>query len=371
MRTFGVEEELLIVDQTTGHPVAASRQLLHRRDRAMSSPYASSPEMTAEMQQEMIEVVTSPHESLASLADEIRNGRALADRSARRVGARAVALATCPTSVHPHPNQRQRYQVMMERYGTTARNSLACGQHVHVSIDTREEGVAILDRIRVWLPTLIALSANSPFCNGEDTGYASYRSVTWRQWPSAGPTDIFGSFAAYREYEEQLLATGTLLDAAMLYFDARLSRNHPTIEVRVADVCLDASASATIAGVVRGLVETAATEWQLGRCAPPVSAGAIRLASWAAGRSGLAGDLVDPLTGHPKPARAVIGLLLEHIRPALEAADDWDAITSGVDDLLVNGTGADWQRQTFADTGRFEAVLLLAADATQRPVDAR
>ena len=358
MRTFGVEEELLLIDAESALPVPSAPELLQLGSDG-SAPDGAA--LTSELQQEMLEVVSQPHESLDGLLAEIRAGRRMADDLARKVGARAVPLAMSPVSVHPHVADNDRYREMMRQYGVTARESLTCGLHVHVSIDSDEEGVAVLDRIRVWLPLLIALSANSPFHDGKDTGYASYRSVSWRQWPSAGPTDRFGSLAAYRAYEQQLLDTGGLLDAGMLYFDARLSRGNPTVEVRVADVCLMPATTAAVAATVRALVSTSAAEWMRALPAPDVSAAAIRLASWVAGRGGLTGDLVSPLSGRPASARLVIGELLEHCGPELEAARDLGAVRAEVERLFAEGTGAQWQRQTFAEHGDLTDVLRGAA----------
>ena len=111
--------------------------------------------------------------------------------------------------------------------------------HVHVAIDSDEQGVAVIDRIAPWLPVLVAIAANSPFHEGEDTGYASWRSESWGAWPSAGGTEQFGSLAGYREACRFLMESGAALDEGMLYFPARLSPDNPTVEVRVADVCTD------------------------------------------------------------------------------------------------------------------------------------
>ena len=102
---------------------------------------------------------------------------------------------------------------MLDTFGLTARDMLTCGCHVHVSVADDEEGVAVLNRIRVWLPVLTAMTTNSPFWQGQDTGYASYRSQVWRRWPSAGPTDVFPDAAAYHRLVDDVLATDTMLDA--------------------------------------------------------------------------------------------------------------------------------------------------------------
>ena len=162
-----------------------------------------------------------------------------------------------------------------------AREQITCGFHVHVSIESREEGVGVLDRIRPWLPVLLALSANSPFWKAENTGFASYRTQMWSKWPTAGPTDVFGSAAGYDRAIAGLIGTGVLLDEAMVYFDARLSKDNPTVEIRVADICLYAEDAAVLAAVIRALVETSAREWRLGTAPPAVDTGTLRLCELA------------------------------------------------------------------------------------------
>lgn len=105
--------------------------------------------------------------------------------------------------------------------------------------------MAVLDRIRPWLPP--ALSANSPFWQGQDSGYASYRSRVWGRRPSAAPVEPFGSAARYHALVRTMVATGALRDEGMIYSDARLSRTYPTVEIRIADVCLDASTTGLLA----------------------------------------------------------------------------------------------------------------------------
>jgi carboxylate-amine ligase len=341
MRTFGVEEELLLVDEETGRPVPAASRVLAKD---VSVPRMGGGRLTAEMQQEMVEVVTRVHTDALELAAEVRAGRSAADTAARAVGVRAAALATSPLPVHPHPTQKVRYTTMMQRFGALARESLACGMHVHVSIESPEEGVAVLDRIRVWLPVIVALSANSPFCHGEDTGYASWRTIAWHQWPNAGPNPVFGTVDAYRAYERRLLTSNVVLDEAMLYFAARLSHAHPTVEVRVADVPLDATATVAIAAIVRGLVDTAAEEWRYGVPAPDEPEALLRLASWQAALRGVHGPLVDPFTGEQSTSGTVIARLLAHIMPALERAGDDRLVLGVMGTILEDGTGADVQR---------------------------
>jgi carboxylate-amine ligase len=151
----------------------------------------------------------------------------------------------------------------------------------------------------------------------------------------------------------------------MVYFDARLSEKWPTVEVRTADVVLRVEDAVTLAGVVRGLVETAAREARAGTAPPPAPAQVLRLAAWRAGRSGLTGDLVHPRNGRPAAAADVVTALLEHVRPALSDAGDEQRVSDGVAAILRRGTGADLQRRVHRETGgNLGAVVRTAVNVT-------
>jgi carboxylate-amine ligase len=279
-----------------------------------------------------------------------------------------AALGTSPLPIRPSPTPGERYERMAERFAVLPDELLTCGCHVHVEVDSGEEGVAVLDRIRVWLPILLALSANSPFWQGEDTDYASFRRQVWGRWPSAGPTEIFGSHAEYQAAVQAMLDTATVLDAGMIYFDARLSQHLPTVEVRVPDVCLFAEEVVLLAALTRGLVETAAREWRTGRPPPRIRTEVLRLASWRAARYGVDGELVHPCTGRPAPARDMLADLVDRVRPALADAGDLELVSDLLAALLARGSGASAQRDVYRRTGSLSAVVTHAVANTLRGV---
>jgi glutamate---cysteine ligase / carboxylate-amine ligase len=370
MRTVGVEEELLLVEQQTGAPTAIAERLLQRwksdagTDRSAGPEQPFSGAIEGELQQQQIEIDSAPCISLADLERQIRGWRGRADQLARTSSGRAVAIATSPLAVSPEMMPSTRYRAMAERFGLTTVEQLTCGCHVHVGVDSPDEGVAVIDRIRIWLPVLLALSANSPFWQAQDTGYASYRSQAWRRFPTAGPTGRFGTVAAYRARVSALLASDVPLDEGMIYFDARLSHRYPTVEVRVPDVCLDAADTVVVAGLVRALVETAARSWATGEPAPSLPTELIRMASWRASRSGLGGQLLDPSSGRPRPAAEVVESLFDHVRSAAADLGDEDRLRLGLDQLLARGPGASWQRAAYAQSGSLPKMILEAADRT-------
>jgi carboxylate-amine ligase len=254
VRRIGVEEELLLVDALNGRPVPGYHDVAAEAEHRLDRPAEH------ELKQEQAEIASAPYRNLLHVGRDLRQRR---DRLAEAAGERGLAVAataTSPVGGRANTTANERYQRMEQRFGLLERQQLTCGMHVHVEIESPDEGVAIVDRIRPWLSVLVALSANSPYWQGEDSGYASYRSVVWGQWPTSGPTELFGDLATYRALVSDLLETGTILDEGMIYFDARLSRRYPTVEIRVADVCTDLDDGLAVAGLARALVDTAAQE---------------------------------------------------------------------------------------------------------------
>lgn len=367
MRTVGVEEEMLLVDVRTGQPLAVSAQLLRESGAKLTAEgvgVGPRGALEGEFQRQMVEIQTAPVSELADLDAEVRRWRAQAVSAARRAGASVAALAVSPQPVTPVPSASSRYQWMLDHYAYVARKHLVCGLHVHVSVDSDDEGVAVLDRIRVWLPVLLALSANSPFHQGEDTGYASYRQQTLARWPTFGPTEVFGSARAYHALVDDMVRSPAVLDEAMIYFDARLSHHYPTVEIRAADVCQRSSDTVLITALVRGLVETAARHWARGEPAPAVPATMLRLASWQASRDGMADTLLDPRTQLPRPAWDVVDDLVEHVGDALEAHGDTAIVADGIRRIRDHGTGAELQKRTMEHTGNLVDVVAQAVRIT-------
>ncbi|WP_448060745.1 carboxylate-amine ligase [Cellulomonas hominis] len=353
MRTIGVEEEFLLVGAEDGAPRAvASAVLRHASAQTPADGAGHEPggDLEKEFTKEQVETSTRPCADLAALLDEIRAGRARADASARHAGARIAALATPPHDVEPTVIADRRARRIREVFGQTARDQLTCGCHVHVEVADRAEGVVVVDHLRPWTPILLALSANSPFWRGEDTSYESFRSQVWGRWPTAGPTTPFGDAATYDRLVDDLLASGTILDTGMVYFDARLSARYPTVEVRVPDVCLDPTDAVLQGALVRALAETAVRQsaQRGGRPLPPseqVRTELVRVAAWRAARSGVRGDLLSAVTGRPAAAAVVVRELVDHVRPALRETGDELWVEEQVETLLARGNGAVQQRR--------------------------
>jgi carboxylate-amine ligase len=369
-----VEEELLLVEPRTGRPRALAGTVLHAARQADSVPGAepgtgapaadAAKALESELQLQQLETNTRPCRALDELGREIRRCRALAAAAAGRAGVQVAALGTSPVPAEPQVTNSSRYQKMAAAFGLTAYEQLTCGCHVHVEIASAEEGIAALDRIGPWLAVLLALSANSPFWQGRDSAYASFRYQAWGRWPSSGPTAVFGSVQAYRDTVRQMVRTGTVLDSGMIYFDARLSERYPTVEIRIADVCLRADDTVLIAALARALVETAAQAWRQDRPVRQVRAELLRLAAWRASRSGLDDVLLNPVTGLPEEPAAVVRLLMEHVSDALASAGDTETVTGLLAAVLGRGNGAAFQRSAYRRSSCLSEVVSSAAAAT-------
>ena len=371
VRSIGVEEELLLVAPETGKPRAVAGTVLQALRQEAAGP-GDGPvggdeaveALEPELQQQQMETNTRPCRSIDDLGREVRRCRSWAAVAAQRAGAQVAALATSPVAVEPTITDKQRYQEIADVFGLTAQEELTCGCHVHVEISSDEEGIAALDRIQPWLPVLLALSANSPFWQGDDSAYASFRYQAWGRWPTSGPTETFGTAENYHRTVRQMVLTDTVLDTGMVYFDARLSQRYPTLEIRVADVCLHADDAVLLAALARALVETEARSWRAGRSAPHQGLGLLRLAAWRASRSGLDDVLLDPVTSLPQPVATVANALLDHVQDALSDAGDADTVTELLTALLKRGNGATFQRSTYREAGDLRSVVAGAAALT-------
>ncbi len=234
-----------------------------------------------------------------------------------------------------------------------------CACHVHVGVPSRDLGVQVLARLRPWLALLLAVTANSPIADGHDTGWASWRYPIQTRWPTAVPPAPWPDAAAYDTAVRRLIGRGAALDERSVYFLARLSPRYPTVEVRVADVCLDAGTAVLAAGLTRALAEAR-------RGTPPAAAPARQVAAAlaAAARQGLAGAGADPVTGQAVDAAALRARLLDHVYPALRDHGDTETITRLLRRLDQRGTGADCQRALFASVASTPAFITALARAT-------
>lgn len=348
----------MLVDPETGYLTGvASRALRAHQDSSLPDADGSrdgQAPVEAELFTQQIETQTPPCEDLDDLEKQLRRGRQAICDAANAAGAAAVAMAAPAlvdddVEVTRHP----RYQRIREEYGELAQGALACAMHVHVDVADEEEGIRALDGIAPWLPLLLALSANSPYAYGRDTGHASWRTQIWTRWPSHGTGEAFGDVATYRAVADRLTAWGAGLDDGMVYFDVRLSRAYPTLEIRIADVTTELEDTVLVTALARALVATYADAgpsdgWR---------SDLLRAAGWRASRYGISGRLVDPTSLELVPARDALQTLVHHVRPALERTGDLERVERLLEQVITRGNGAIQQRRAYEAGGDLAAVV--------------
>ncbi|WP_406016044.1 glutamate--cysteine ligase [Streptomyces sp. NBC_00984] len=344
---MGVEEEHFLVDPLTREVVPYAGDVVRKAAEDLGDL------VSRELGRYQVETRTPPCGSFEELHGELRRSRTAVAAAAETMGARTAAVGAVPlgTPIPMPVSDGPRCAEQLRDYRGLVDEHVICATHVHVSVPDRERAVLVGNHLRPWLPHLIALSANSPFFCGRDTGYASWRRMMWQRWPVSGPPPYFASYDEYENLLTALTDSRTLPDRRTLFWDVRLSSRYPTIEVRAADVPVTAEESALLAVLVRALTITALRAVERGDPGPEPSAELLRAACWRAARDGLRGETMDPRTGRLSPADGQVPSLLRHIGPALEETGDRETAVALLRRLTAVGTGADRQRAVHARRG--------------------
>ncbi|MBW4538588.1 MAG: carboxylate-amine ligase [Myxacorys chilensis ATA2-1-KO14] len=363
--TIGVEEEYQIIDPKTRELRSRQQQILPIAKKTLGE------DVQPEAQLSQIEIATPVCRSLSEVRAELIHFRRELIAAAAKDGNLIAAAGTHPFSEWKQQQiaPKERYQGLMRDYQQLTRELMIFGCHVHVGISDPEMAIQVMNRTRVWLAPILALTASSPFWFGTDTGYASYRTEIWGRWPISGPPLIFSSHAEYQALIEALVATGSVEEATKIYWDVRLSERFPTVEFRVTDVAMTVDEAVMVAGLVRALARTCYEQALAEKPFPATRHELIRAAHWRAARYGLETELIDVEVMRAVPARELIEKLLAFVRPSLEAHGDWDEVSSIVRKTMQQGNGARRQREVYKRTGRLEDVVDFIVAQTREGID--
>ena len=365
--TFGVEEEFLLLDRVSGLPIWVADAVLegagHPRPRCPESS------LTREVLRCQVESATPICRSAAELEAHLRSARRRLAAAAEAQGAVLAPVGAAPVG-EPHASvtASDRYLAMHDAVPALLDEQLLNGMHVHVAVPSRAVGVDVVNRLRPRMHILLALSANSPFWRGRDSGFASWRTVHAQRWPVEGPPPFFAGLEDYERRVETLLDSGVIMDRAMLYWHARVSDRYPTVEIRVADVALDAATAVCCASLARAMVAQALSEGRLALPVPRPAPDAVRAAAWQAAQKGLGDGLLDltPSRGRRPRLRPAPALLLQVAEAACANVPpaEREGTLSGVQAVLDAGGGAQRQRAAVRDGGMRGLLRLLRSSAT-------
>jgi carboxylate-amine ligase len=333
--TLGIEEELMILDASTLELVNAIESMLEP---------APAGEIKPELMESVLEVSTNPCANTAEAGGQLR---ALRRQVTATAGDKGLAIGSAGT--HPFAMwedqrivARPRYRDLISALRFVARQELIFGMHVHVGVDDPDKAIHVSNGMRVHMPVLLGLSANSPFWRADSTGLASTRTPIFRAFPRVGIPPTYKSWEDYARRIDFMIRAGVIEDYTYLWHDVRPHPKFGTVEIRVMDSQTHVEHTLGLAALVQGLVRELCEHFDAGKQLSKYPFEMLDENKWLAARHGLEGEIVDLPSADRVPTRALARRLLDRMREHcqdLGSADDLEA----VEDLLQRGNGASRQ----------------------------
>jgi len=336
--TLGVEIEVALVDGETFSLTDACPAILER------IPNASETGIKPELMQCYIEANSSVCRNAREAKADLHHKLSLIQSTADDLGCRLYWSGTHPFSRWSEQSvtQNDRYLNLVESMQETARQLVTFGLHVHVGVDTGDKAIMICDRMLRHLPTLLALSCNSPFWEGNNTGLQSWRSRIMDGLPTAGLPPMMRNWSEYVWLVNHLIATGFIETIREIWWDMRPHHNFGTVEIRICDVPGNLEDAIGIAALVHCLVKSLSDEIDAGTYQHDCHPMMVRQNKWRAARYGLDAQLVDSDTFEMRAARDIVRDLVDRMWPTAEALD----CTAELERVLANTERPNWsQRQ--------------------------
>jgi carboxylate-amine ligase len=359
--SLGIEEEYQTVDPETRdlRSHIATEMLAEGKLRLEER-------VKAEMHQSVIEVGTRVCKNIQEAQEDLFDLRRNMIGLAEKHGLVLVAGATHPFAdwrvqeIYPDP----RYAQVVEDLQLVARANLIFGLHVHVGIEDREAAIRIMNSLRYFLPHILALSTNSPFWLGMETGYKSYRAKVFENFPRTNLPDSFSSYSEFENYVNLLIKTNSIDNAKKIWWDVRPHPFFDTIEVRICDIPLKAQETVAIAALIQA---TARKLWDLhsrNQDFRQYSRALLMENKFRAVRYGLDGKMIDFGKQIEVPARDLIAEYLAFVDDTLDELGSRNEI-GYIRTMLEQGSGADRQLKVFRETGSLRAVVDYMASETK------
>lgn len=369
--TVGVELELHVVDPESGDLVPVASDIL----REMGAPFDSGEHPTAkhELFESTIEIITKVCETPDDIHADLSVTLTEVRRAAERRGVTLMSAGTHPFAlardqiVSPDP----RYHELIETMQWPARRLLICGTHMHVGVGDGARAIAVVNEVKRHLPLFLALSASSPYFEGEDSGLASARAKVFESLPTAGLPPELSGWADFEMFMTTLIESKCISSIREVWWDVRPHPDFGTVEFRMCDATQTIREAAALAALAQALVRWCDERLTEGDLPEPPREWTVRENKWLAGRYGTDARLIveHPDTGRPErvPVSQLVEELIEMLDPAVQEL----GTTSWMDEvrqILVTGSGTARQRRvveaggTLADVVRYLASEL-AADA--------
>ena len=359
--TIGIEEEYQTVDPDTldlrSH---IQTEIISRGKRQLKE------KVKAEMHQSVVEVGTGVCRTIKEAGADLRDLRRRMIALTEENGLKLVAGAT-----HPFADWRvqdiypdERYHQVVEDMQMVARANLIFGLHIHVGIEDREILIQLMNQVRYFLPHLLALSTNSPFWLGMNTGLKSYRCKVFDKFPRTNIPDTFSSWADYDNFVSLLVRTNCIDNAKKIWWDVRPHPFFSTLEVRICDIPMRVDETLAIAALIQATVAKLYRLHARNQAYREYSRSLLMENKWRAARYGIGGRLIDFGLQKEVDER---GLIIEYLEYVDDVVDDLGSRheVAYVRTMLDNGTGADRQLRVFHETGDLRAVVAYMVEETK------
>ena len=360
--TLGIEEEYQTVDpETLDLRSHIQTEIMAQGRRQMQE------RVKAEMHQAVVEVGTGVCRTIKEATIDLKDLRRQMIKLTHENGLLLVSGAT-----HPFADWRaqdinpdERYLQLVEDMQIVARGNLIFGLHVHVGIEDRETLIQIMNQMRYFLPHLLALSANSPFWIGIQTGLKSYRSKVFDRFPRTNIPDTFSSWSEFENFVNLLVRTNCIDNAKKIWWDVRPHPFFNTLEVRVCDIPMRVDETLAIAALIQATVVKLYRLHSRNQSWRQYSRALLMENKWRAARYGIDGALIDFGVEREVSERALILEYLEWVDDVLDELDSREAI-EGIHWILKHGTGADRQLRAYEESGHdLKAVVRFMAEETK------
>jgi carboxylate-amine ligase len=337
--TVGVEEELMIVDGESYALVNAIESLLQD-----SSGTSKNGEVKPELMESVLEIATKPCSSTAEAGEQIQALRLSVRELAAKRGLAIGSAGTHPFAMWEDQRivARPRYRDLISALRFVARQELIFGMHVHIGMDDPDKAIHVANGMRVHVPVLLALSANSPFWRGDNTGLLSTRTPIFRQFPRVGMPPAYEDWADWERQVEFMVRSGVMEDYTYLWYDIRPHPNLGTVEIRCCDSQTRAEHTIALTALIQAMVHELAAHFDEGSELASYPWQMLDENKWLAARHGLAGEIVDLPSNERVTTKALTLRLLERLTPHAQQLGSEDAL-QGIRDLLERGNGASRQ----------------------------
>lgn len=350
--TLGVEEEYMVVDPHTRELTSHDQKIVEL------ASHVTKDSVKAEMHQAVVEVGTGICKDVNQAYEEIRGLRKLVSEIAGSLNLSIGAAGTHPFShwskqlITPNP----RYDEIVQEMQEAARSNLIFGLHVHVGIADKNMAIHIQNTVRYFLPHVYALSCNSPFWEGRNTGFKSFRTKVFDKFPRTGIPDRFEGWDDFKNYVNLLIQTNCIDNAKKIWWDVRVHPFFDTIEFRICDVPMRIDETIAITAVFQALVVKLYKLRLQNMSFIMYTRALINENKWRASRYGLDGKLIDFGKQVELDTRVLILELLDFIDDVVDELGSRKAINY-IHTILERGTGADRQLAVFQQTGSLEKVV--------------